>query len=106
VSERRARVRDQALEVARGWSGPNTPPSWSLTAALFDVLAVDATLLELAAEIPAERIPALLFVASVHYLVGRHPEERFSAYFPVPGGEQPALDEHFAERYRRFCPPP
>jgi hypothetical protein len=74
-----------------------------LTAALFDVLADDPTLLALAGEIPSERMPALLFVASVHYLVGRHPEEPFSAYFPFPGGGQPTLDSAFAERYRRFC---
>lgn len=70
MSEPLARVRDQALEVARGWSGSDAPGSWRLTAALFDVLADHTDLLALASEIPSERVPALLFVASVHYLVG------------------------------------
>ena len=35
------RVRDQALEVARGWSGDGAPDTWRLTAALFKALAHD-----------------------------------------------------------------
>lgn len=103
VSERLARVRDQALELGKGWSGPDTPAGWRLTAALFQELAADTVLLELAGEIPPERLPPLLFVASVQYLVARHPEAPLAAYFPVPGGDQPPLDDRFAERYRRFC---
>jgi len=32
-------VRAQALEVAAGWAAPDAPPSWRLTAALFEVIA-------------------------------------------------------------------
>jgi hypothetical protein len=33
-----ARVRDQALEVARGWSADGAPGTWRLTAALFEAV--------------------------------------------------------------------
>jgi hypothetical protein len=103
MSEQLERVRDQALELARGWSGPDTPVSWRLTAALFEELAADAALLQLAGEIPPEKLPPLLFVASVKHLVARYPDEPFAAYFPVPGGDQPPLDDRFASRYRQLC---
>ena len=32
-------IRGQALEVSAGWSGPDAPPSWRLTAALFRAIA-------------------------------------------------------------------
>jgi hypothetical protein len=60
-----ARVRDQALEVARGWSGDGAPGTWRLTAALSEAVAHDEHLAALAAGIPPDRLPALLFVASV-----------------------------------------
>jgi len=104
VSDVEARIRDQALEVGRGWSGPEVPESWALTAALFTGLASDDELLALAAEIPLAKLPALLFVASVHQVVRRHADEPFAAYFPADGGgAQPALGASFAEHYRRFC---
>lgn len=96
-------IRDQALEVARGWSGAEVPSTWRLTATLFEVLAGDQELLTVASGIPAQRLPALLFVASAQYLAARYPADPFSAYFPVPGGDQPPLDDRFAERYRGFC---
>ncbi|MGH7921302.1 MAG: hypothetical protein ACREQM_15370, partial [Candidatus Dormibacteraceae bacterium] len=70
--ERIDSIRDQALQVARGWSAPDAPPSWGLTAAIFRCLAKDEQLLDLAAAIPAERLPPLLFVASVQRAVARH----------------------------------
>jgi hypothetical protein len=104
VSEAIARVRDQALEVGRGWSGPDAPASWALTAALFSELAADDELLTIAAAIPAAKLPALLFVAAVQYVAARHPEEPFAAYYPSPdAGAQPALDDAFPARYRQFC---
>jgi hypothetical protein len=100
---RAARVRDEARVVGRGWSGPDAAPTWRLTAALFAGLADDDALSDLAAAIPPERLPPLLFIASVHYLVAQHRGEAFAAYFPVPGGDQPPLDDAFAARYRDFC---
>jgi hypothetical protein len=98
-----ARIRDEALQVARGWSGPDAAPTWRLTASLFECLANDAQLSELASSIPPERLPALLFVASVRLVAARHRGEPFVAYFPTAGGDQPPLDDQFAGRYRAFC---
>jgi hypothetical protein len=103
MAQRLSRIRDQAREVGRAWSGSDAPANWRLTAALFELLADDDDLLVLAGAIPAERLPPLLFVASVQHLVARHPDQPFSAYFPVAGGDQPSLDDRFADRYRRFC---
>ncbi|MBI2705586.1 MAG: DUF2332 domain-containing protein [Actinobacteria bacterium] len=104
MSEALALVRDQALEVGRGWSGPGALPSWRLTGSLFDVLAEDNELLTVAAEIPPDRLPALLFVASVLYLADRYPEEPFAAYLPSTDVRTLlVVDGHFAERYRAFC---
>lgn len=90
--------------MGRGWSGPGAAPSWGLTAALFELLASDRELVALAAAIPGERLPALLFVASVQYVAARYPDDPFSAYFPSPGVDrQPPLDRQVAERYRAFC---
>jgi len=89
--------------VARGWSGPGAPTSWRLTAAVFETLADEPELLALAATIPLQRLPPLLFAASVQYLVARHSGEPLAAYYPKPGGPQPPLDEHFPDRFRAFC---
>jgi hypothetical protein len=98
-----ARIRDEASQIARAWSGPGASPTWRLTASLFDCLANDPRLLELAAAIPPERLPPLLFAASVQRVVARRRDHRFAAYYPVPGGDQPPLDDQFAERYCAFC---
>ena len=68
-----APIADQAREVARGWSGPDAEPGWALVAALFDAIADDAALLHLAAEIPPDRLPALLLVAGIQRVVADHP---------------------------------
>ena len=39
-------IRAQALEVAAGWTPPDAPPSWRLTAALFQAIAAHDELLE------------------------------------------------------------
>ena len=98
-----ARIRDEALQVARAWSGPGAAPTWRLTAALFRCLADEEELLALAAAIPPDRLPPLLFAASVQHAVAHYGEHPFAAYFPRPGGPQPPLDIHFADRYLSFC---
>ena len=89
-----ATIRDQAHEVGRGWSGPDAEPGWALVGALFDALATDADLLALAAEIPLDRLPALLFVASVQRVVADHPDEPLARYYPGPS--QRPIDDAFA----------
>jgi hypothetical protein len=98
-----AHVRDQALEVARGWAGEGAPGTWRLTAALFEAVAHDHHLAALAAGIPPDRLPALLFVASVQYLVVRHPDDPLAAYYPAGGEGGRPVDDHLVERLRAFC---
>ncbi|TDQ55811.1 hypothetical protein EV188_105209 [Actinomycetospora succinea] len=93
--ETRARVREQAQGVAAGWSGPDTPPSWALTAELFRSIADEPDLLELAAAIPLDRLPPLLLSAALRALVTRLAPAPLAGYFPVPGSGQPPLDEGF-----------
>lgn len=94
-------VADQAREVARGWSGRDADPEWALVGALFATLAEDGELLRLAAEIPSERLPALLFVASVQRCVADHPGDPLAAYYPGP--EQRPVDAQFGAALRRFA---
>jgi hypothetical protein len=96
-------VRSQATEIARGWSPPGAPPSWGLTAAVFTRLARDDDLLALAAEIPAARMPALLFCAAACHLVGEHRPPGLVEYFPTPGESQPPLDGRFGPAFAAFC---
>lgn len=96
-------VSDQALEIARGWSGPDAPESWRLTAALFERLASDDALLAIATEIPADRLPALLFVASVQLAVAHHPDEAIAAYYPRPDTEPRPVDGAFVAALQDFC---
>ena len=94
-------IADQAREVGRGWSGPDADPGWGLVAALFATLAEDETLLRLAAEIPLERLPALLFVASVQRVVADHPDDPLARYYPGP--DQQMIDAAFAPALQRFA---
>jgi hypothetical protein len=96
-------IRAQALEVAAGWSGPDAPPSWQLTAALFEVIAGHAELLERLAGLPADRLPALLASAAVCYLVRRDRPAPLAGYFPEPGAAQPPFDARFYPAAREFC---
>ena len=95
-----ATIRDQAREVGRGWSGPDAEPGWALVGALFDALAADADLLALAAEIPLDRLPALLFVASVQRVVADHPDEPLAGYYPGPS--QRPIDDRVRRRPARL----
>jgi hypothetical protein len=93
--EARARVREQAQGIAAGWSGPDAPPTWALTAELFRAIAEEPVLLDLGAGIPPDRLPPLLLSAALRALVARRGPEPLAGYFPVPGGGQPALDDGF-----------
>jgi hypothetical protein len=92
-----AEIRAQALEVAAGWSPPDAPRSWALTAALFRTIAAHEQLLGRLAELPPGRLPALLASAAISYLVRRDRPEPLASYFPVPGPQavQPPLDDRF-----------
>jgi hypothetical protein len=96
-------IRDQAIEVARGWSPPDAPASWRLTAALFEAVAGDNTLLGAIASLPSDRLPALLAGAAISLLARRHTASRLHAYFPEPGRSQPAFDEGFFPAFASFC---
>ena len=100
-----AGIRAQALEVAAGWSPPDAPPSWRLTAALLRAIAGHDELLARLAAVPSARLPALLASAAITYLVRRDRPEPLASYFPVPGpaAVQPALDDGFAPAARAFC---
>lgn len=88
-------IRAQALEVAGGWSPPDAPESWRLTAALFTAIGGHEELLEALSELPPDRLPALLASAAISYLVRRDQRNRLARYFPDPGQVQPAFDSGF-----------
>jgi hypothetical protein len=96
-----AAIADQAREIARGWSGTDAEPGWTLVAALFDGLAQDDDLLALAAEIPMERLPALLFVACVQRVLSDHPDDPLADYYPGPA--QHTIDSGFAATLHDFA---
>jgi hypothetical protein len=91
----RAHVRDQALGIADGWSPPDAPASWALTAELFRAIAQEDALLDLAAAVPADRLPPLLLSAALRYLVTRDAPAPLAGYFPTAGSGQPPLDAGF-----------
>jgi len=91
----RARVREQALGIAAGWSPADAPASWELTAELFRAIATEPDLLAIAARVPPDRLPPLLLSAAVRYLVTRLRPEPLAGYFPTPGSGQPPLDDGF-----------
>ena len=97
-----AAVRAQAEQLATAWSGAGAPPSWALTAALFATLRDDPQLLALAARIDPDRLPALLFVASVMALVERDRPDPLARALPAGDG-QPPLPADFAGELRAFC---
>ncbi|HEY2549261.1 MAG TPA: DUF2332 domain-containing protein [Streptosporangiaceae bacterium] len=90
-----ADIRAQALEVAAGWSPPDAPRSWQLTAALFRAIAAHDELLGELARLPPGRLPALLASAAVAHLVRRNGPDPLAGYFPEPGGRQPGFDDGF-----------
>ncbi len=85
----------QALEVAAGWSPPDAPDSWQLTAALFRAIAAHEELLGRLAVLPQDRLPALLASAAISFLVRRDGPVPLAAYFPGPGAPQPRFDAGF-----------
>jgi hypothetical protein len=95
-------IRAQALGVAAGWSPSGAPDSWRLTAALFRAIAAHEELLDKLAELPADRLPALLASAAVSFLVRRDQPAPLAAYFPEPGAAQPRLDDGFYPAARAF----
>lgn len=101
--EARDRVRDQALGIAAGWSPPDAPESWALTAELFRAIVQEDALLDVAAAVPADRLPPLLLSAAVRYLVGRDRPAPLAGYFPTPGSGQPLLDAGFRPALAAFA---
>ena len=95
-------IRAQALGVAAGWSPSGAPDSWRLTAALFRAIAGHEQLLGRLAELPADRLPALLASAAVSFLVRRDQPAPLAAYFPGPGAAQPPFDDRFDPAVRAF----
>jgi hypothetical protein len=96
-------VRGQALEVALGWSGPEAPRSWRLTAAVFQTIAHHDVLLEAIAQLPPDRLPALLAGAAIAFVARNEPSSELGRYFPTPGRPQPELDAGFHRAIRTFC---
>jgi hypothetical protein len=88
-------IRAQALEVAAGWSAPDAPDSWRLTAGVLQAIAAHDALLDSLAVLPADRLPALLASAATSWIVAREQPEPLAGYFPRPGGPQPSFDDRF-----------
>jgi hypothetical protein len=96
-------IRDQAREVAAGWSVPGAPASWRLTATIFTGLAEDDDLLTLAAAIPLDRLPPLLLSGAARYLIDKYDPDPLASYFPVAGRPQPPLDDGLWPAFKAFC---
>ncbi|HWG63081.1 MAG TPA: DUF2332 domain-containing protein [Streptosporangiaceae bacterium] len=95
-------VRAQALEVAAGWSAADAPASWQLTAGLFQAVAAHEELLGRLAELPPDRLPALLGSAAISFLVRQDRPMPLARYFPQPGSRQPEFDDGFQPAARAF----
>src|ERR1700761_5742066 len=98
-----ALVAGQAAAVAAAWSPADAPASWQLTAAQFAALRDDPELLAVAAPIPPDRLPALLFTAAATALVPEVTPQPLRDWFPRLGEPQPTLPIGFADHYRAFC---
>jgi hypothetical protein len=96
-------VAEQANMVASAWSAPGAPASWALTAAQFATLRDDPELVAIAATIPPDRLPPLLFSAAATFLVTELAPEPLRDSFPRIGAPQPPVADGFAHRYRAFC---
>ena len=94
---------EQADMVATAWSPPGAPASWRLTALQFGLLRDDPELLGLAASIPADRLPPLLFTAAVTSLVLALEPQPLRESFPRLGQPQTPPAADFAAAYRSFC---
>lgn len=96
-------VRDQAGMVAAAWSPPGAPASWQLTAAQYETLRDDPELLALAATIPEDRLPPLLFEAAATFLVLELEPQPLRDWFPRVGEPQREITPRFGQEYRSFC---
>jgi hypothetical protein len=96
-------VAQQAGLVAAAWSPPGAPQSWRLTAAQFEALRDDEEMLAIAATIPPDRLPPLLFEAAASFLVLTLEPRPLRDWFPRVGQRQPPLDPRFLTEYRAFC---
>ena len=96
-------VAQQAAAIAAAWSPPGAPVSWQLTAAQFEILRHDEELLAIAATIPPDRLPPLLFEAAATFLVLELEPLPLRGWFPRVGEPQPRLGAGFRATYREFC---
>ncbi len=96
-------VADQAGMVATAWSPADAPASWRLTAAQFEALRDDPELQAIAATIPPDRLPPLLFAAAATSLVLELDPQPLREWFPSVGRPQTVLGDQFGEQYRAFC---
>lgn len=96
-------VAAQARAIAEAWSPPGAPPSWWLTAETLTAIAEDDVLLDLAAAVEPERLPALLLSAAIRYLVAEQQPTPLAHYYPRPGAGQPPPDDAFRPALRAFC---
>jgi hypothetical protein len=96
-------VAEQAGMVAAAWSPPGAPTTWDLTAAQFAALRDDPELAAIAATIPPDRLPPLLFSAAAAFLVLDEEPHPLRDVFPRLGAPQPPLNPGFGAVYREFC---
>jgi hypothetical protein len=96
-------VADQARAVAAAWSPADAPASWWLTAETFTAIAEEEVLLDLAVEVPVERLPPLLLSAAIRRLVTEIRPEPLASHYPRPGGPQPPRDDRFRPALRAFA---
>ncbi len=96
-------VADQANQVAAAWSSAGAPASWALTASQFAVLRDDGELLAIAATIPPDKLPPLLFSAAATFLILELEPEPLRDSFPRVGQPQAPLAADFPARYRTLC---
>ncbi|MGE3287928.1 MAG: DUF2332 family protein [Pseudonocardia sp.] len=96
-------VAAQSRSISAAWSPRGAPPSWWLTAETFAAIAEDDVLLDLAATIPPDRLPALLLSAALRRRVDELRPQPLTGYYPVPGGPQPPRDGGFRAALHAFA---
>src|SRR5437764_15289806 len=82
-------VAEQAGMVAAAWSPSGAPESWRLTAAQFEALRDDPELQAIAATIPPDRLPPLLFTAAATSVVLELTPQPLRDWFPRLGQPPP-----------------